>query len=104
MAQFLQLAIAPARFYLRERHDVVTTINIWAGRVHMTRQLRRNLLWWTDVPYHYSNWLPVAGALYIYKPAEPAYLHYDSSRFGWGGVLDEHFEARDATNTSLGRS
>eukprot|EP00951_Prasinocladus_malaysianus_P002496 scaffold17618_cov10-Prasinocladus_malaysianus.AAC.1 len=59
-AQFLQLALAPARFYLRELHDVVATKNSWAGRVHMTRQLRRDLLGWTDMPYH-SNWL----ALYL---------------------------------------
>eukprot|EP00873_Tetraselmis_striata_P029384 jgi/Tetstr1/449648/TSEL_036716.t1 len=44
--QFLYLAIAPARFYLRELHDVLKTRDSWSGRVKLTRQLERDLQWW----------------------------------------------------------
>jgi hypothetical protein len=30
----------------------------------------------------------------IHKPIEIAYLHTDSSGYGWGAVLNEHVEAR----------
>jgi hypothetical protein len=30
----------------------------------------------------------------IFKPVETAYLHCDSSSFGWGAVLNDHHEAR----------
>jgi hypothetical protein len=39
------------------------------------------------VPSH-SNGKP------IHKPIETAYLHTDSSGYGWGAVLNEHVEAR----------
>lgn len=86
-AQFLYLAIPQARYYLRELHDVVSTKCSWSGRVRMTKQLRRDLLWWTSVP-------SCANGQSIFKPVETAYLHCDSSSFGWGGVLNEHLEAR----------
>eukprot|EP00873_Tetraselmis_striata_P027573 jgi/Tetstr1/447837/TSEL_003755.t1 len=41
--QFLYLAIAPARFYLRELHDVLKTRDPWSGRVKLTRELERDL-------------------------------------------------------------
>eukprot|EP00873_Tetraselmis_striata_P008551 jgi/Tetstr1/428815/TSEL_018802.t1 len=44
-AQILFLAIKPARFYLRELHDVLRTKDSWSGRVKNTRQLRRDLEW-----------------------------------------------------------
>eukprot|EP00873_Tetraselmis_striata_P021467 jgi/Tetstr1/441731/TSEL_029954.t1 len=37
--RFLYLAVAPARFYLRELHDVLKTRDYWSGRVKLTRQL-----------------------------------------------------------------
>eukprot|EP00873_Tetraselmis_striata_P010551 jgi/Tetstr1/430815/TSEL_020598.t1 len=40
-AQFMFLAIKPARFYLRELHDVLRTKDSWSGRVKMTHHLRR---------------------------------------------------------------
>jgi len=48
-AQFLYLAIPAARFYLRELH-VLSTKECWGARVKLTNQLRRDLLWWRDVP------------------------------------------------------
>eukprot|EP00873_Tetraselmis_striata_P017016 jgi/Tetstr1/437280/TSEL_026009.t1 len=54
----------------------------------MTRQLRRDLGWWVAVPNH-SN------GRSIYTPvAEAAYMHVDSSGYGWGAVLNETTEAR----------
>ena len=86
-AQFLYLAIPPARFYLRELHDVVGTRRSWSGEVKMTHQLRRDLQWWTRVPSEH-NGAP------IWRPVETAYLHCDSGSFGWGAVLNETHEAR----------
>jgi hypothetical protein len=41
-AQFLYLVIAPARFFLRELHNVLATRSGWGGRIRLTHQLRRN--------------------------------------------------------------
>ena len=86
-AQFLYLAIPAARFYLRELHDVMATKDSWSGRVKITNQLRRDLLWWRDVPSQ-QNGRP------IHKPTETAYLHVDSSDYGWGAVLNDLKTAR----------
>eukprot|EP00873_Tetraselmis_striata_P011443 jgi/Tetstr1/431707/TSEL_021232.t1 len=76
-----------ARFYLRVLHDVVGSK--WGGRlVRMTHQLRRDLQWWTAVPTQ-SNGCP------IHRPMETAYVHCDSSGFGWGAVLNGRLEARE---------
>jgi hypothetical protein len=50
-AQFLYLAIAPARFFLREMHNVLATRTGLGVRVRLTHQLRRDLEWWRTVPY-----------------------------------------------------
>eukprot|EP00873_Tetraselmis_striata_P029850 jgi/Tetstr1/450114/TSEL_037157.t1 len=76
---FLYLAIAPARFYLRELHDVLKTRDSWSGRVKLTRQLERDLQWWVGVPTQH-NGRP------INRPVETGYLHVDSSSYGWGAV------------------
>jgi hypothetical protein len=86
-AQFLYLAIPAARFYLRELHNVVSSKTSWSATVKITRQLRRDLVWWTNVPTQNN-------ARSIFKPVETAYLHCDSSSFGWGAVLNDHHEAR----------
>eukprot|EP00873_Tetraselmis_striata_P042614 jgi/Tetstr1/462878/TSEL_007827.t1 len=84
-AQYLFLVIPAARFYLRELHDVVGSK--WGGRVRMTHQLRRDLQWWTAVPTQ-ANGRP------IHRPVETAYMHCDSSGYGWGPVLNGRLEAR----------
>eukprot|EP00873_Tetraselmis_striata_P028203 jgi/Tetstr1/448467/TSEL_035735.t1 len=76
-AQYLFLAIPAARFFMRELHSVVG--DRWGGRVRMTPQLRRDPQWWTLVP---SQSKP------IHRPVETAYLHTESSGYGWGGVLN----------------
>lgn len=86
-AQFLYLAIPPARFYLRELHNVLSTKTSWSAKVRITKQLRRDLLWWTQVPAQH-NGRP------IHRAVETAYLHVDASDFGWGAVLNEHLDAR----------
>eukprot|EP00873_Tetraselmis_striata_P019943 jgi/Tetstr1/440207/TSEL_028559.t1 len=53
----------------------------------MTPQLRRDLQCWTSVPSQ-SNGKP------IHRPVETAYLHTDTSGYGWGGVLNGRLEAR----------
>jgi hypothetical protein len=67
-AQFLYLAIAPARFFLRELHSVVGTRYEWGGRVRMTHQLKRDLEWWQTMP-------DLHNIRSIYKPIETVYLH-----------------------------
>jgi hypothetical protein len=47
----------------------------------MTHQLKRDLEWWRTVPDQHSG-------RSIYKPIETAYLHADSSGYGWGAVLN----------------
>jgi hypothetical protein len=95
-AEFLYLAIAPARFFLRELHNVLATRTGWGERVRLTHQLRHDLKWWRTVP-HQNN------GRSIYKPIETAYLHADSSDYGWAAVLnaDTNYQARgfwDATD------
>ena len=86
-AQFLYLAIPAARFYLRELHNVVSSKTTWSASVKMTKQLRRDLQWWTAVPTQNNG-------RSMFKPLETAYLHCDSSAFGWGAVLNDCVEAR----------
>eukprot|EP00873_Tetraselmis_striata_P036056 jgi/Tetstr1/456320/TSEL_004100.t1 len=88
-AQFLYLAVTPARFFLRELHCVLATRQGWGGRVKMTHQLRRDLEWWTQVPAQHNG-------RSMYKPVETAYLHADSSSYGWGAVLNNNsaYQAR----------
>jgi hypothetical protein len=73
--QFFFLAIPAARFFLRELHSVLG--DKWGGQVRLTPQLRRDLQWWTHVPSH-------ANGKKIHRPVESAYIHCDSSGYGWG--------------------
>ena len=86
-AQFLYPTIPAARFYLRELHDVLTAKTTWSASVKMSRQLRRDLQWWTAVPLQQNG-------RSIFKPVETGYLHCDSSSFGWGAVLNDTYEAK----------
>jgi len=86
-AQFLHLVIPLAKFILRELHDVVKSAKCWSGTVRVTPQLKRDLEWWTHVP-GCKNGAP------IWKLIENAYLHCDSSGYGWGAVLNDCVEAR----------
>eukprot|EP00873_Tetraselmis_striata_P004795 jgi/Tetstr1/425059/TSEL_015523.t1 len=88
-AQFLYLAITPARFFLRDLHCVLATRQGWGGRVKMTNQLRRELEWWTQVPAHHNG-------RSMYMHVETAYLHADSSSYGWELVLNNNnaYQAR----------
>jgi hypothetical protein len=82
---YLFLAIPAARFFLRELHSVVG--EKWGGLVRLPPHLRRGMQWWTKVPSQSNDKL-------IHKPVETAYLHTDSSGYGWGAVLNERLEAR----------
>jgi hypothetical protein len=89
-AQFHYLAIAPARFFLRELHCVLATRKGWGGRVRMTHRLRRDLEWWRTIPDQHNG-------RSIYKPIETAYLYADSSGYRWGAILNNNpaYQARD---------
>eukprot|EP00873_Tetraselmis_striata_P014402 jgi/Tetstr1/434666/TSEL_023757.t1 len=88
-AQFLYVAITPARFFSRDLHCVLATRQGWGGRVKMTNQLRRDLEWWTQVPAHHNG-------RSMYMHVETAYLHADSSSYGWELVLNNNnaYDAR----------
>eukprot|EP00873_Tetraselmis_striata_P018336 jgi/Tetstr1/438600/TSEL_027151.t1 len=88
--QFLYLAMPPARFYLREAHTVLGRCSSPSGKVVLTRQLIRDLEWWRDVPTRH-NGAP------ILRPVETAYLHTDSSQYGWGTEAVDSLAQSDAT-------
>jgi hypothetical protein len=69
-AQFLYLAIALARFLLRELDCVLATRHGWGGRVRMKHQLERDLEWWRTIPNPHNG-------RSIYKLIETAYLNAD---------------------------
>eukprot|EP00873_Tetraselmis_striata_P001294 jgi/Tetstr1/421558/TSEL_012502.t1 len=73
--QFMFLVInKPARFYLRELHDVLRTKDSCSGRVKMTHQLiRHDLEWWMAVPPNHSN------NCSIYKPLRNLRFILDSN-------------------------
>jgi hypothetical protein len=82
LAQSAYLAIPPARFYLRELHDVCASRSDWNGRVRLTKQAFRDLAWWEDIP---SRWAERK----IFRSPDSAYIHCDASgHVGWGGVLN----------------
>jgi hypothetical protein len=76
-----------SRFFLCELHDVVSAAKSWSGTVRVIYQLKRDLQWWISVPSEH-NGSP------IWKSIENAYLHCDSSGYGWGAVLNDCVEAR----------
>jgi len=86
-APFLHLTIPVARFFLQELHDVIKPAKYRSGTVRVTLQLKRDLEWLTRVPYC-KNGAP------ILKQIENAYLHCDSSGYGWGVVLNDCVKAR----------
>ena len=90
-AQFLYLAIPPARFYLRELHVVLASRDSWAGQVKLSNQLRRDLEWWTAVPQQH-NGRPIC------RPVETAYMTTDASDFAWVATLNNRLEARGFFN------
>jgi hypothetical protein len=47
-----------------------------SGSSHGGVGIRRDLEWWRTVPTQHNGWS-------IYKPIETAYLHADSSDYGW---------------------
>jgi hypothetical protein len=82
-AKLLYLAIAPARFFLRELHNVLATRTGWGGRVRLAHRLRRDLEWWLTVPTQYNN-------RSIYKPIEIPYLDADSNDNECGAVVNKN--------------
>lgn len=86
-AQFLYLAIPAARFFLREVHNVISTKTNWSAHVKLSKQVQRDLKWWASVP-------KTSNGRSMFRPVETAYLHVDSSGYGWGAVLNELKEAR----------
>ena len=49
-AHFMYMAFPMARFYLRELHDVVSSVESWSDTAHISKKLNRDLEWWRHVP------------------------------------------------------
>eukprot|EP00873_Tetraselmis_striata_P027924 jgi/Tetstr1/448188/TSEL_035479.t1 len=89
-AQFMFLAIKPARLYLREPHDALRTQDSWSGRVKITHQFRRQRPQMVG-----GGPQPQQRRLHVQARGEPMpYMHVDRSGYGWGAVLNETTEAR----------
>ena len=89
-AQSANLAIPPARFYLRAAHDALAAKTSWDGHTKLTRQVLRDFKWWEAIP---EKWT----ARPIFRSPDSAYLHCDASGLvGWGGVLNGLKPARGA--------
>ena len=87
LAQSVYLAVAPARFYLRELHDVMSSRTGWSALVRVTKQAYRDLHWWKDIP---AKW----NGREIWRAPDSAIIHCDASKTAWGGVLNNHTPAR----------
>ena len=93
LAQSVYLAVSPARFYLRELHDVMSSRKGWSALVRVTKQAYRDLQWWTSVP---AKW----NGRDIWRSAASALMHCDASKTAWGGVLNEELTARSFWNAT----
>ena len=87
IAQSVYLAIPPARFYLRELHNVISSRASWGSRVRLTPQALRDLEWWMKVP---AKW----NGRNIWRSPETGEVHSDSSTYAWGAVLNQMRTAR----------
>lgn len=87
LAQSVYLAVAPARFYLRELHNVISTKVSWGSRVRLTKQAYRDLQWWKKVP---AKW----NGREIWRSPDTGLMHCDASLKAWGAVLNNELPAR----------
>ena len=82
----VQLAILPARFYLRSLYDCLISKESWASRVRLSHRALRDLQWWADLPRRW-NGRPIE------LPSAEAQLHVDSCNYGWGAIFNSIFQA-----------
>jgi hypothetical protein len=87
LSQSVYLAVAPARFYLRELHNVIATKKTWGSRVRLTKQALRDLAWWIKIP---AKW----NGREIWRSPDTGLMHSDASLTGWGAVLNKTLQAR----------
>ena len=87
LAQSVYLAVAPARFYLRELHHVSSSRKGWSSLVRISKQGYRDLEWWKHVP---AKW----NGRDIWRAPDTSLLHCDASKTAWGGVLNGTLPAR----------
>ena len=81
LANSVQLAVLPARLYLRELFNCLSTRTSWSSTVRLSHQALRDLQWWRTMPSRHNG-----RAIWI--PPTTATLHTDASGFGWGAALD----------------
>jgi hypothetical protein len=93
LAQSVYLAVAPARFYLRELHSVTSSRTGWGSLVRISKQAYRDLEWWAKVPQKWNG-------RQIWRSPATALMHCDASKTAWGGVLNEEIPARAFWNAA----
>jgi hypothetical protein len=79
-AQSLQLAISPARLFLRSLYDCQSVRSKVPGKVILSRQALRDLRWWATLPVRYHS------APMVLRPGTP-HLFVDACKTGWGAVM-----------------
>jgi Reverse transcriptase (RNA-dependent DNA polymerase) len=82
----VQLAVLPARFYLRSLYDALITKTSWSSRVRLSHRAIKDLQWWAQLPQRW-NGRPIE------LPSAEAELHVDSSSYGWGAIFNSLFHA-----------
>ena len=82
----VQLAVLPARFYLRSLYDALATRTGWSGRVRLSHRAVRDLQWWAALPERW-NGRPIE------LPSTEAEMAVDSCGFGWGAVFNSVLHA-----------
>jgi hypothetical protein len=80
-AQSMQLAIAPARLFLRSLFDAQAMRAKQPGMIILSRQALRDLSWWADIPVKHTR------AAMILRPGTP-HLFVDACKTGWGAVMN----------------
>ena len=81
LGQSLQLAIPPARLYLRALYVDMSQRRNWQSDVRLSKQSLRDLQWWADIDRQHLQRA-------IFREATTATLYTDASMRGWGGVLN----------------
>ena len=79
LAQSVNLAVPPARFYLRELHNIIASRKSWSSMERLTTQAYKDLSWWAHLPLKWNG-------RQIWRSPDSALLHSDSSEYAWGGL------------------
>lgn len=89
LAQSVALAVPPVRHFLRELYDLQKGVDHRSGKLRLSPQARRDLLWFAKIPAKWER-RP------IMRLPHTAVVWTDASMSGWGGVVETDGERREA--------